>query len=215
MDKQTPAAPEVQPCLAIVLAHVSLAVLGTCRALSRVTEEPSFERRVLLKTAFLALFRLVVTRSIFTHATQFGRFTLNGETQLRLTASQTETVGAYFVEPGLKMNCEECIKVMDEYFVPNCAALVDPRRRRLLILDSPPSHARRLACEQYKTVLHCTVEFQSAFSPDLSPFDFFLWNEHKVQLVQHLASSNPAELRALLERVCRSTWSRQQRHDRE
>ena len=119
------------------------------------------------------------------------------------------------MEPGLKMNCEECIKVMDEYFVPNCAALVDPRRRRLLILDSPPSHASRLACEQYKTVLHCTVEFQSAFSPDLSPFDFFLLNEHKVQLVQHLASSNPAELRALLERVCRSTWSRQQRHDRE
>ena len=52
MDKQTSAAPEVQPCLATVLAHVSPAVLGTCRALSRVTEEPSIERRVLFWRIF-------------------------------------------------------------------------------------------------------------------------------------------------------------------
>ena len=58
------------------------------------------------------------------------------ETPLRLTASQTDTtrgvmvsgmVGAcdiapslHFVEPGLKLNAEEWIKVMDEYIVPNC-----------------------------------------------------------------------------------------------
>ena len=82
--------------------------------------------------AFLAFFRLVVTRSIFSpmplslgvslSTIWLSRSTSNtdahgeGETQLRLTASQ---VGGDFVEPGLKMNCEGCIKVMDEYFVPN------------------------------------------------------------------------------------------------
>ena len=64
------------------------------------------------------------------------------ETPLRLTASQTATtrgvmvpgiMGAldiaptlHFVEPGLKINGEEWIKVMDEYIAPNYAALTEP-----------------------------------------------------------------------------------------
>ena len=34
----------------------------------------------------------------------------------------------HFVEPGLKINGEEWTKVMDEYIVPNCAALMEPGR---------------------------------------------------------------------------------------
>ena len=125
------------------------------------------------------------------------------EIQLRLTASQTATTqgsmvsgimdafdivpSLHFVAPGLTINSEEWIKVMDEYIVPNCTALMEPWRKFLLILDNAPSHASRLACEHYKTVFHGTVEFQPACSPDLSSLDFFLWNEHKVQLDQHPA----------------------------
>ena len=144
------------------------------------------------------------------------------ETPLRLTASQTDTtrgvmvsgiMGArdiaptlHFVEPGLKLNAEGWIKVMDEYIVPSCTELLEPRRKFLLILDNAPSHASRLACEHYSTVLHGTVEFQTPCSPDLSPLDF-LWNELKVQLVQHPAPANPSELRALLTRVYHRTWA--------
>ena len=83
------------------------------------------------------------------------------------------------------------------------AALMEPGRDFLLILDTAPSHASRLACEFFKTVLHGTVEFQ----PPCSPLDFFLWNELKAQLVQHPAPANPSELRALLTRVYHRTWA--------
>ena len=115
------------------------------------------------------------------------------ETLLRLTASQTDTprgvmvsgiMGAcdialtlHFVELGLKLNAEEWIKVMDEYIVPKCTALMELGRKFSLILDNAPSHDSRLACEHCSTVLHGTVEFQPPCSPDLSPLDFFLWNE--------------------------------------
>ena len=75
----------------------------------------------------------------------------------------------HFVEPGLKVNAEEWIKVMDEYIVPKCTALMEPGRKSLLILDNAPLHASRLACEHCSTVLHGTVEFQPQCSPDLSP----------------------------------------------
>ena len=113
----------------------------------------------------------------------------------------------HFVEPGLKLNAEEWIKVMDECIVPSCTALMEPGRKFLLILDNAPSHASRLGCEHYSTVLHGTVEFQPPCSPDLSLLDFFLWNELKVQLDQHPAPVNPAELRALLTRVYHRTWA--------
>ena len=80
----------------------------------------------------------------------------------------------HFVEPGLKINSEERIKVMDEYVVPKCSALVEPGRKLLLLLDNAPSRASRLACGLYKTVFHGAVEFQAPCSPDLSPLDFFL-----------------------------------------
>ena len=63
-----------------------------------------------------------------------------------------------------------------------------------LVWDTAPSHASRLAYETYKTVSHGTVGFQPPCSPDLSPSDFFWWNELKVQLVQHPAPANPAGL---------------------
>ena len=43
----------------------------------------------------------------------------------------------------------------------------------LLLLDSAPSHACRLACNHCRTVLHGTIEFQPPCSADLSPSDFF------------------------------------------
>ena len=107
----------------------------------------------------------------------------------------------HIVEPGRKINSEESIKVMDEYISPNCIVLMEPGRKFSLLLDNAPSHASRMACE------HGTVEFQPPCSPDLSPLDFFLWNELKVQLVQHPAAANPAELRALLIRVYHRTWA--------
>ena len=78
--------------------------------------------------------------------------------------------------------------MMDEYIVPNCTALLEPGRKFLLILDNAPSHASMRACEHYSTVLHGTVEFHPPCSPDLSPLDFLLWNELKVQLVQQSSS---------------------------
>ena len=42
----------------------------------------------------------------------------------------------HFVEPGLKLDAEEWIKVMDEYIVPNCTALMEPGRKVILILDN-------------------------------------------------------------------------------
>ena len=73
------------------------------------------------------------------------------ETPLQFTASQTDTtrgvmasgiMGAcdiapslHFVEPGLKLNAEESIKVMEKYILPACAALMEPGRTFLLILD--------------------------------------------------------------------------------
>ena len=69
------------------------------------------------------------------------------------------------------------------------------------------AYASRLACEHCKVVLHGTVEFQPPCSPDLSPSDFFLWNELKTQLVQYPALAYPAELLALLTRVYHRTWT--------
>ena len=79
------------------------------------------------------------------------------ETPLGVTASQTvttrgvmvsEIIGAldiaptlHFVGPGMNSNGEEWIKVMDEYTVPNCTALVEPGRKFLLLLDNAPSQA--------------------------------------------------------------------------
>ena len=139
------------------------------------------------------------------------------ETPLRLTASQTATTRGvmvsgimgvldiaptlHFAGPDLKINSEE----MDECIVPNRASLMEPGRKFLSILDNAPSHASRLDCEHCETVLHGTVEFQPPCSPDLSPLDFVLWNELKVQLVQHPAPANPAELRALYTRVYHRT----------
>ena len=73
------------------------------------------------------------------------------ETPLQFTASQTDTtrgvmasriMGAcdiapslHFVEPDLKLNAEEWIKVMEKYILPACAALMEPGRKFLLILD--------------------------------------------------------------------------------
>ena len=65
----------------------------------------------------------------------------------------------HFVEPGLKINGEEWIRVMDEYFVPNCAALLEPGREFSVLLDNAPSRACRLASDHYKTVFSGTVEF--------------------------------------------------------
>ena len=96
---------------------------------------------------------------------------------------------------------------MEEYIAPNCAALMELGRKFLLILDNAPSHASRLACEHYKTVWHGTVEFQPPCSPDLFPFDFFLWSELKVQLVQHPAPANHAELRVQWTHVYHRMWA--------
>ena len=60
----------------------------------------------------------------------------------------------HFVEPGLKINAEEWIKVMDEYIAPTCTALMEPVRKSLLILDNAPSHACRLACDHYRVARH-------------------------------------------------------------
>ena len=145
------------------------------------------------------------------------------ETPLRLTASQSATRGVmvsgiwgaldiaptlHFVEPGLKINGEEWIKGMEEHIAPNCAALMEPGREYLLLLDNAPSHACRLACDHHQTVSNGTVGFQPPCSPDLSPVDFFLWKELKTQLVQcPTPPANPAELRALLTRVFHRTWT--------
>ena len=145
------------------------------------------------------------------------------ETPLRLTASQTDTtrgvmvsgiMGAcdiapslHFVEPGLKLNAEEWIKVMDEYIVPNCTALMELGRKFLLILDNAPSHASAGLLVS-TTAQCCTAQssFNHLFSRPVS-LHFFLWNELKVQPVQHPAPANPAELRALLTRVYHRTWA--------
>ena len=42
----------------------------------------------------------------------------------------------HFVEPGLKINGKEWIRVMDEHIVPNCAVVLEPGREFLLLLDN-------------------------------------------------------------------------------
>ena len=71
----------------------------------------------------------------------------------------------HFVEPGLKINVEEWIKVTDEYIAPNRAALMEPGRTLVLLLDSAPSHACRLAFDHNKTVMHGKAEFQPPCTP--------------------------------------------------
>ena len=83
----------------------------------------------------------------------------------------------HFVE---QVNGEEWIKVVGEFFVANCAALLEPGREFLLLLDNAPSRACRLACDHNKTVLNGTAEFQPPCSPDL----VLMWNELKTQFVQ-------------------------------
>ena len=144
-----------QPYLAIVLAHVFLAIFGACTALP---PKPSVERRVRFSAHFfehssacgnMVIFsRVPLSFSVSLPRIWLSRSTSkidaldDDETPLRLTASQTATtrgvmvcgvMGAldiaptlYFVEPGLKLNAEELIKAMDECIVPNCTALLEP-----------------------------------------------------------------------------------------
>ena len=108
----------------------------------------------------------------------------------------------HFVKFGLKFGGEEWIKVMDECIAPNCAALMEPGRYFLLVLDNASSHACRLAGDHCKTVLRGTVEFQPRCSPDLPPLNFF------VERAQDTAPSAPSsQLRALLTRVDHRTWT--------
>ena len=99
------------------------------------------------------------------------------ETPLRLTVSHSDhkavvsgimggldtAATLHFVELGLKINGEKWITVMDEFTVP-----MRPPHAAWTLLDTAPSHARRLAS------LHGTAEFQPPCSPDLSPLDFFV-----------------------------------------
>ena len=74
-------------------------------------------------------------------------------------------------EPGLNINGEEWIKVMDEYIVPHCVALMELGRKFSLILDNAPSHASRLPCEHFKAVLHGICKSRriaSTFDPRVS-----------------------------------------------
>ena len=105
------------------------------------------------------------------------------ETPLRLTALKTATTRGvmvfgimdaldiaptlHFVEPGLKVNGEVWIKVMDENLTPNCNALMELEHKFFLLIDNAPSHACRLVCEHYKTVVQCRVStavFPRSFS---------------------------------------------------
>ena len=113
----------------------------------------------------------------------------------------------HFVDPGRELDAVGWVGVVGGCVVPNCTALMELGRKFLLTLDNAPSRASRLASEHCSSVLHDTVEFQPSCSPDLSPLDFFLWNETTVQLVQHPGPANPAELRALWTRVCHRTWA--------
>ena len=55
-------------------------------------------------------------------------------------------IGALDIAPTLhfveQVNGEEWIKVMDEYLVPNCAALLEPGREFFLLLDNAPSRVQ-------------------------------------------------------------------------
>ena len=93
--------------------------------------------------------------------TTSGRPRGDDDTPLRLTASQTATprgvmvsgiMGAFdiaptlhFVELGLKISGEEWIKVMDEYILPTCAALMELGVSFLLIFGQR-AVARLQAC---------------------------------------------------------------------
>ena len=67
------------------------------------------------------------------------------------------------------------VKVMDEYIVPNCTALMELGRKFLLTLDNAPSHASRLALSvlQYSVARHSRVS-TSVLSRSLSLRLFFL-----------------------------------------
>ena len=82
-------------------------------------------------------FSLSLPRIWLSHSTSETDALEEDETPLRLTASQTATTQGvrvsdalaiaptlHFVEPGLKINGEEWIKVMDEHTPPTCAALM-------------------------------------------------------------------------------------------
>ena len=219
----------VKPCLAIVLAHVFLAIFGAWLQLNVdssfrcIFEHSSACGNMVIFSPVPLSSSMSLPRIWLSRSTSKIDALDDEETPLRLTASQTATtrgvmasdiMGAcdiapslHFVAPGLKLNAEEWIKVMDEYIVPNCTVLIEPGRKFLLISDNAVARQQACLCEHYSTVLHGTVEFQPPCSPDLSPLDFFLWNELKVQLVQHPAPANPAELWALLTRVYRRTWA--------
>ena len=188
-----------KPRFAIVLAHVFLAIFG---AWLQLNVESGF--RCILEHSSACGNTVNVSPVPLSLSSSLPRIWLSrstskidalgdDETPLRLTASQTDTtrgvmvsgiMGAFDIAPSLHF-VEPGLKVMNEYIAPNCTALMEPGREFLLILDNAPSHASRLACAHYKTVWHGTIEFQPLCSPDLSPLDFFLWSELKVQLVQH------------------------------
>ena len=129
VGKQTPAAPELQ------LRDVVW------------SDESFFRLRVRSWRIFGHFFSLSLPRIWLSRSTSKIDALDDDETPLRLTASQTATtrgvmvsgiMGAldialtlHFVEPGLKINSEEWIKVMDEYIVPNCAALMELGRKFL------------------------------------------------------------------------------------
>ena len=148
----------IKPCLAIVLAHVCLAIFGAWLQLNvdsgfRCIFEHSSACGNMVSFSPLPLSSsLSLPRIWLSRSTSKIDALDDDETPLRLTASQTATtrgvmasdiMGAcdiapslHFVEPGLKLNGGEWIKVMDEYIVPNCTVLVEPGRKFLLILDN-------------------------------------------------------------------------------
>ena len=107
-------------------------------------------------------FSLSLTRIWLSRSTSKTDALDDDETPLRFTAPQTATTRGVMVSDIMTLH-RRCT---------NCAALVEPGRKFLVILDNSPSHASRLACEHQKTVFHGTVEFQPPCSPDLSPLHF-------------------------------------------
>ena len=115
------------------------------------------------ETFFSALFQwlfvVFVSKIWLSRSTSKPSALDDDDTPLRLTASQTATtrgvmvssiMGAldsaptsHFVEPGLKVNGEKWIKVMEAHSVPRCTGLMEPGRNFLLILDNAPSRACR------------------------------------------------------------------------
>ena len=89
-------------------------------------------------------------------------------------ASHLHTIPA-----GAKVNTDEWLEVCAHYLGPQLMTA----GYFILILDQAPSHCSKRSLEWYKTYWedpgHGRVLFQCAQSPDVSPMDFWLWNEIK------------------------------------